>query len=401
MAQNKTYHYLRSDLPNDNYFSIMQALSQEDRAEIIALCQQGKKITEVREQFPEIPLGAFDMFIPLILSKEKCEICEGAVYERYHRKTNKKSLHKVGKICIDCGHNFEPDCTCSSCNEKAENLWHHYLDTSFPEPFDYLELNPQQKVELFYLLSTYRDSQYSFLRFYNESPSHHYYRSNDTYDTLGRSLDTIVLGLKRVGILKPAPQFNRDVIFLKEDGSAELRTQGVTGLLWDININLNGSKLSLQNFLDIEFNAEEKSIIWRSIYLSEVAQYLNHQAQDIFNFKFNEIMVDFITDLFIEKYALSQACSLIYYSMSMSLRYMAKYKTTKQNVTSNFRNNLMRNMERFDRAKANHFNRPSYVVSSPLNRFILDNILMVKGEYFSTYTENIIPGYVSFMDGEN
>ena len=61
----------------------------------------------------------------------------------------------------------------------------------------------------------------------------------------------------------------------------------------------------------------------------------------------------------------------------------------------------MRNMERFDRTKATHFNRPSYVVSSPLNHFILDNILMVKGEYFSTYTENIIPEYVSFVDGED
>lgn len=44
---------------------------------------------------------------------------------------------------------------------------------------------------------------------------------------------------------------------------------------------------------------------------------------------------------------------------------MAKYRTTKEKVISNFKNNLAQNMKHFDRAIATHFNQLSYVVSNP------------------------------------
>src|SRR5699024_6342796 len=153
------------------------------------------------------------------------------------------------------------------------------------------------------------------------------------YETLANGLDSVVYDLKKNGIIKPAPTFNRDIIKLKDNGTAEIHIYEVTDVLWNINLALNGDKLSVAGYLNLNeqqsFSIEEKSILWRSIYRNEIGQYLEYQALEIFHFEFNEIMVDFITDLFIEKYSLSQAFSQIYYAMSMSLRYMAKYNTNK------------------------------------------------------------------------
>jgi len=55
-------------------------------------------------------------------------------------------------------------------------------------------------------------------------------------------------------------------------------------------------------------------------------------------------------------------------------------------------------MDRYDRHKSSQFNRPGYVEGSYLNNYILDHILKIKGDYFSAYTENIIPQYVPLME---
>lgn len=401
MARPKIYLYKSSDFSNKAHYETMEALSTDERGEIISLINKHNNVSVIRERFPQIPKGNINQFIPLVISEEECKYCGGTIYNRYERDINRKMLRQIGKECVDCGHNFESDCTCSSCNTKAENLWKLYLTKNFPEPLEVDSLSPDEKIKLSIILNTYQDPDSSYIRFIPEEKDRYRYGSYISYETLANGLDSVVYDLKKRGILKPAPTFNRDIIKLKDNGTAEIHIYEVTDVLWDINLALNGEKLDVADYLNVvdqeDFTLEEKSILWRSIYRSEIQQYLDHQALEIFHFDFNEIMVDFITDLFIEKYSLSQAFSQIYYAMSMSLRYMAKYNTNKQKVTANFRNNIIRNMERFGRNKSTRFNRPSYVEGSYINNYILDNILGVKGDYFSTYTENIIPEFVPFM----
>ncbi|HLS11815.1 MAG TPA: hypothetical protein VK050_06610 [Flavobacteriaceae bacterium] len=397
----ETYLYDNSNFDKDENYEAVISLNQEERAEILSLVDNHNNVSVIKERFPQIPKGRFDQFIPLVLSDEKCEKCDGAIYNRYERDINRKTLRQIGKECIDCGHNFESDCTCNSCNTKAENLWKLYLVKNFPKPLEVDSLSADEKVKLSIILNTYQDPDSPYIRFFPKEKNRYRYGSYISYETLANGLDSVVYDLKKQGIIKPAPSFNRNLIKLKDNGTAEIHIYEVTDVLWDINLALNGEKLVVADYLNLvehkDFTIEEKSILWRSIYRNEIQQYLDHQALEIFHFDFNEIMVDFITDLFIEKYSLSQAFSQIYYAMSMSLRYLAKYNTNKQKVTANFRNNIIRNMERFGRNKATRFNRPSYVEGSYINNYILDNILRIKGDYFSAYTEDIIPEFVPFM----
>src|SRR5690625_372597 len=397
----ETYLYDNSNFDKDENYEAVISLNQEERAEILSLVDNHNNVSVIKERFPQIPKGRFDQFIPLVLSDEKCEKCDGAIYNRYERDINRKTLRQIGKECIDCGHNFESDCTCNSCNTKAENLWKLYLVKNFPKPLEVDSLSADEKVKLSIILNTYQDPDSPYILFFTKEKNRYRYGSYISYETLANGLDSVVYDLKKQGIIKPAPSFNRNLIKLKDNGTAEIHIYEVTDVLWDINLALNGEKLVVADYLNLvehkDFTIEEKSILWRSIYRNEIQQYLDHQALEIFHFDFNEIMVDFITDLFIEKYSLSQAFSQIYYAMSMSLRYLAKYNTNKQKVTANFRNNIIRNMERFGRNKATRFNRPSYVGGSYINNYILDNILRIKGDYFSAYTEDIIPEFVPFM----
>lgn len=123
-------------------------------------------------------------------------------------------------------------------------------------------------------------------------------------------MDSLVYDLKKENILIPGPEYNSHLIELLENGKSGIRYYDISDILWDVNLAKNGLKLSVEECFELinnqEYSAEDKSQLWRFIYLDEVSQYLHHQSWDVLDFGFNEVFNDFITDLLIEKYFLSQ-----------------------------------------------------------------------------------------------
>ena len=400
MAHNK-YLFKAPDFDKSTYQDLLN-LTETEIDQIFTLVKDGNNVSVIRSQFPQIKQGKFDKYLPFVLSEEACEHCGGTVYIRYGRDTSTKGLYQIGKECVDCGHNYKPGCRCEKCKEEADIFWLMYLDKKYSEPIEIEKLDIQSKLQLSILIRKYQDSETPYIRFIEAPKKSYRYGSSFSYTILPNGMDDLFYSLKKKNILIPASVNNSQFVRLLGNGKAEIEPYDMTDVLWDINLTNDGERLSASDFLTLvdsqSFSIEEKSFLWRSIYLDEITQYLNHQSQAIFYFTFNPMFTDFITDLFIEKYSLSQAFAQIYYAMSMSLRYIAKYSPTQQKVVSNFRNNIIRNMDRYDRHKSSQFNRPSYVEGSYLNNYILDHILKVKGDYFSAYTENIIPEYVPLME---
>src|SRR5699024_4087818 len=108
---------------------------------------------------------------------------------------------------------------------------------------------------------------------------------------------------------------------------------------------------------------------------------------------FKELLFDFVADTLIEKFSLSQAFALVYYSMKSTLQFMTKYNPDKARITSNFRNNIYRSAERYDSKTAYRFFRPSNINLSTTNSIINGDVLHVVGDYFYQKTDQIVPNY--------
>ncbi len=400
MAQDK--YLFQTPIGIEDVDSSLQNFSNKDLDKIFELFNNGEKITNIRHQFSKISNQRFEDQLPYVLSDEKCEKCGGDVYYKYSRSNPYKPLYVYARFCSNCGHNFEPDCSCEYCEKEYKDVWIKYLDKNYKAPLKQDSLSIYDEMNLLLLTRYYLDRETGCIKI-SSSSSNNYYSYNN-YSSVPDEFKSAVYSLINQQILIPCKDYNRHLVELRDDDTATVNTSWVPNVYWDLNLIDKDEPLTLIEFYNLikdkEYSIKEKSLLWRDIYRDEVTQYIMQQSSEVLRMDIDDLLCDYITDLLIEDYSISQAFAQIYYAMSSSLRYLVKYKPTKQKVTSNFRNNVMRNAKRFNGKIAKSFNRPNYIDLSLLNELVIRTVLNVKGDYFYTKTKDVIPEYISLCPVE-
>lgn len=148
--------------------SSLKQFSEKQIDEIFDLYRNKKSITAIREAFPEITKqAAFDQQIPLIISDEKCELCNEAVYHKYSRKAQTKKLYLDWKICGSCSHNPDlSNCECEDCTfyrsevirykkEAFSDVYNKHLKENYSDKIQLDEIQEETQIKLYHIVKRY------------------------------------------------------------------------------------------------------------------------------------------------------------------------------------------------------------------------------------------------------
>lgn len=381
----------------------LKELSDAELDEIIEDFRSGEKVGVMKKKYPYFNTNPFNSQLPYILSDKNCELCSGTMYYKLDRRPA-SSAYRDLEVCIDCGHTGDFNCTCESCANEDKKIWEDYLSKNFSNPKDIEQISVYDEVLLYFIIEHYATDNLEHIKFPSTSKySYEYYDISYSFPT---EISHIIRNFIDRHILIPSKTDNLHLIYKYEFEGINVEINHKTiKTNWDINLSRNGEKISIAEFKELQqtkiLSDAEKVMLWREIYLEEISQYTAQQSSKFLNQDLDSIFYDYITDAMIADYSLSQAFALIYFAVSSTMRYIAEHSSRKLHIYSNFRNNIMRNIARYDAKTCKNFNRPNYVNSSIHNEFIIKNILEIKGDYFYSYTKEIIPSFESNIIEEN
>lgn len=380
----------------------LKELSDAELDEIIEDFSSGATVAVMKEKYPYFNNRAFDSQLPYILSDKSCEQCKGLIYYKLERRQG-RIAHAINEACADCGHTGDTNCSCETCVNEAKDLWDKFLARNFSSPKDIDQINTYDEALLYFLTEFHDTSDAKHIKFY--STSRYSYANTKDY-RFPKEISNLIYNFIDRQLLIPSKTKNLHLIEKLEHDTTRVRVDyKTTRTYWDINLSLNGEKLSIAEFKELQkdkiLTDAEKAMLWREVYLDEVSQYTAQISSMYLKQDLDAIYYDYITDAMIGDYSLSQAFAQIYYAVIATMKYKTLYNPSEAHINSNFRNNIMRNISNYDAKTSSNFNRPNYINSSIYNEFIIKNILEIKGDYFHSHTKEIIPSFESNIIEEN
>lgn len=401
MAQDK-FHF--TDLK-----SPIQNLSNTEIEKVIKAYEACELINDIREEFNIHSNKAMHNDLPFILTDEACPHCNTPVYYKPRKEGHS---YKVIKHCLSCYHDYTDNCSCDFCEteradkEKKEQdlfdkAWKDHLDTEYRIKYGLDDISVYDEISLAVIASNLKSENTDYLRFVPMSIPNRFSKSKMIEEhQIPTELSDVVNPLIKRDLIIPSIHCDKSIAEFTDD-FLYVDYEDKDKFYWDFNIYKSGDKLTplslLQNVKEREFSVSEKSALWRDIYKSEVEQYAIHATKDIFRFDLQDHLYDYITDILIEDYSLSQAYALIYFTASAALRYEAKYPINNRRFNTFFRNKISENANKYKNNRtAKNFNRISYFEISPFNQFAMKYILGdIEIQFFYLKTKDIIPGFQS------
>lgn len=380
----------------------LKELSDAELDEIIEDFSSGDTVAIIKKKHPYFNTNPFNSQLPYILSDKSCELCNGTVYYKLDRYPARKAYRDL-EVCTDCGHTSNINCSCESCINEDKKIWEEYLSKNFSNPKDIEQINAYDEALLYFITEHYATDNLEHIMFQSTSK---YSYGNHRSSSFPEEISHVIRNFIDRHILIPSKADNLHLIYKYELEDIHVEINYKTSKTnWDINLSRNGEKISVAEFKELQkykvLNDAEKAMLWREIYLEEVSQYTAQLSSDFLNQDLDSIFYDYITDVLIADYSLSQAFAQIYFAVSSTMKYIAKYSPRNSHISSNFRKSIMRNVSNYDAKTCRNFNRPSYINSSIYKEFIIKNILKIQGDYFYSHTKEIIPTFESNIIEEN
>lgn len=381
--------------------SSMMDFSEEKLDKIYELYHQGVKFTDIRKQHPEISKTAFEHQLPYIKIEQKCEKCDGYLYNNFRRRANRK-VEISQTICIDCGHfpNNSRGCECKYCeadkNEEAEEnkkLYYDYLNKTYKLKTSLLRLDLFEEIYLFLAILNYGNKDRQYL----DIESYHSRYTNRKPNTFDREINRFI---QREILIPYTDNFRSSYLF--EDGvmDSKIQPENRHYISWKLNLYSNGNKLDCQSYMAYfhsrEFTDKEKSVLWRDVYKNEIVNYLRLKTVGILPIDIDDFLTDYVTDAMIQAFSLSKTFSFLYSAIKATLYYQSKYNADEQKIRSYFKNRIAYYSDNYKHSKTQKgFNRPSNLHQDLLHTCIIQQVLDLDDNYFYLHTEEIIPNYQS------
>lgn len=381
----------------DPSYKQLKNIPEQEIDAIIKDFEEGTPVIAIKKKYPYFSSRPFKLQLPFILSAYKCERCDGPRYYRLARKPGTGRVYTYDQICADCGHNDSFECSCKYCVKEYEEDWDKLLSENYSSPKPIEKLNVLDKTHLQALIKTFYNEEKQSLDFPRSNESRGYYA-----ETLPEAFASTIRNFIDRQILVPNREHNRHLVteeFNFETAELYKTFQPIspTNTYWVLNLEHNGTRLSFQDFQNLshdqDYSSRDKSLLWRRIYHAEILQYTEYYTIKILGIQLDDLYYDYITDVLIEKFSLSQAFALIYFATRSTLMYKTEHNPRRKNLISNFRNNIMRNAKRYADKELHGFNRPHAINLSYENELILRKTLKIKGDYFFSETQDIVPNY--------
>lgn len=410
MAQEKFYF----NDPN----SPVQKLSNKEIEYIIEAYKSEEYVLAIEREFPQIKSNySFFHNLPYTLTDEICECCSAPIYNKPKRTGYK---YRMVKLCIACHHDYTDNCSCNFCEteraekkkkeeEKFAKAWKDHLDKEYRIKYALTDISIYDEISLAVIANNVRPDEDDYLRFHPMSEPNEFEHSGEFREhEIPEKFTELINPLIKRDLIIPSIHCGRNVGQFKND-TFQVNYDDLNKFYWAFNVyeywdyQDKVTPLSLlQHIKEREFSTAEKTALWRDIYKNEIKHYAIHATQEILRFDLQNHLYDYITDILIEDYSLSQAYALIYFTTSAALRYEAKYPVDNRRLNTFFRNKVSEYANRFRTEKtAKNFNRISYFEISLFDQFVMKNILGdIESKFFYLKTEDIIPEFQSELIDE-
>lgn len=392
--------------------SPIRNLSNTEIDKVIKAYEACEPVNDIREEF-NIP-GNKGMYndLPYILTDEACSCCDALAYYKPRREGHS---YKIIKHCLSCYHDYTDNCSCNFCEteradkkkkeeEKFAKAWKNHLDKEYRIKHVLDDISIYDEISLAVIASNVKPEKNDYIRFLPMSEPNGFENYGGFKEhKIPVELTLLMNPLIKRDLIIPSIHCERNVAKFKND-TLQVNYDDLSKFYWEFNVyeyedyQDKVTPLSLLHSVkEREFSTAEKSALWRDIYKNEIRHYAIHVTQEILRFDLHSHLYDYITDILIEDYSLSQAYALIYFTTSAALRYEAKYPVDNRRLNTFFRNKISEYANRFRTEKtAKNFNRISYFEISLFNQFVMKNILGdIESKFFYLKTEDIIPEFQS------
>lgn len=380
--------------------SSLKDFSEEKLDKIFNLYLQGAKITDIKEQFPQISNQAFDRQLPWVITDEKCEKCKSFLYGKYYRSS--PTVHKINEyLCTDCGH--QPynihTCECRYCvadREKEANAfkkrYYDLLNTHYKLKPKLSRLDVFDEIYLYLILSNFQSEKDKDYLFFTTFPTSKSSRNPSALDNKINQFIERELFIPFIDKFNPSWYDSGDWMNAK----VQPKDRGIPN--WQLNLYSEDKKMTIADYTDYfisrEFSSLEKSMLWYELYKSEVSTFLYHKSRGIVELSLDGLITDYITKTMIEKFSLSKAFSFLYSAIKAAHYYQTKYNADHKRTNSFFKNKVSYYVNEYGNSKAQRgFSRTSSGKHSLIQECIIKQVLKLDNSYFYLHTEEIIPEY--------
>lgn len=392
MAQNK-YYFANPD----SYFKefpeeTLEAIIEDYKNEELPLY-------EVYDKHPQVKTGEIHEHIPFVLTDEPCEICGEPIYKRHKRE---RRYHYTLKLCRNCGHDYTDNCACEACvaerkvrtqklNEFTTEAWEKFYKKHYNLNYTLDDLTIFEEIHLILAIESLCDTRFNSLVVRSNDP--YLISSKEEIEGKGEFINYVEDFIRRKLLIPSTKYFKR----YYGDNRRLIRPSIDTyDVHWIPNIkDENGELYGLTDIrtalLEKEYSRQEKLLLWRDVYYSELFEYTNFQFDRHIRASLSETVLNQLTDKLIVTFPLSQAYALVGTSISSTMKYQNNYKADPRKINSFFRNKMIENMKRFGTKHTHHYNRPSEVDMSDYKYHIINHILGQFDTYFNLATDRLIP----------
>lgn len=340
----------------DSYQDKLAHLSKEEIKDLMELYYDGENVELlIKEYKVDVRNSLLSKTFPLTVYKDVyCPFCSTYVVSY---KASKSSYSEPDKFCLECLHQLDKYCNCTSCVKEREQLKkdeelqkeaedeekRDILITLFEDeneyPVDIEELSLKSKIYISSLLRAASSEDLGFIKPINQS---------SPFAPTEKYMSDIISYLRDERIILFSPSTHLDSIVF-EDGS--ITAYYPKNTTFELNIEELEYKDSIESLLHLKevdyISSEEKILLWSEIGLYECLEFL-YAKLDEYNLPEEHIGEKTISSIeeALNNYSISQLYNFIWRAVKNAAAFRQKNGITPQHAVNSIAGSISRSSEK-------------------------------------------------------